>query len=450
MTEIILNKWLPRNYQLDAVAALENEGYKKLLLCWSRRAGKDIVAWNLCIRQALKKVGVYFYLFPTYSQARKVIWNSITNSGESFLDFIPKEIIEKTNATELLIKLKNGSIIQLVGSDNWNGIMGTNPQGCVFSEFALQDPQAYQYIRPILAANGGWTIVNSTPRGRNSFYDLYQIAIQSDEWFVSRLTVDDTQHISRELIEREIESGECSFELSEQEYFCSFSMGVEGSYYSRYIDKMKLDGRIGIVPWEPGFAVNTCWDLGMRDSTVIIFFQAIGQTIRIMDCYENSKVGLEHYVNVIKQKEYTYNKHFLPHDVSVRELGTGMSRMDKLKQLGIKATIADNIGIMDGIECVRSNLSKIWIDERNCKPLIKALENYRQEFDLKRKVYKDHPLHDHNSHWADSMRYLCISLPKTRDGLTPQKLEQNYREAMLGNQAPMPAFFRDQNEYTGW
>jgi phage terminase large subunit len=315
---------------------------------------------------------------------------------------------------------------------------------CIFSEYALQDPRAYQYIRPILAANDGVAVFLSTPRGKNHLFELYNIAQQAPNWFCQKLTLDDTQHIPLYEIEREKTEGIMSEDLIQQEYYTSFTLGVEGSYYMRYLDKMRVKGQIGIVPWESGFKVNTAWDIGVRDSTTIIFFQVIGQTVRIIDCYENSKQGLEHYVKIIEQKPYSYNKHIAPHDIKVTEWGTGLTRIEKARQLGIQFTVAPDLLIEDGIEAVRSAFSKIWIDETNCATLLKALENYRQEFDVKKKIYKSQPLHDWSSHFADCMRYLCISLSKTADGMSPQEIDKRYAEALYGNsQVNLPSIFRD-------
>lgn len=447
-TQIKLNRFKPRPYQLPMMDAIENKGYKRVLAILPRRAGKDLTAFNLCIRQALKKVCVIYYIFPTYSQAKKVIWDSITNTGERILDYIPEEVIESKNSQEMKIRFKNGSLLQLVGSDNYDGLVGSNPQGIVFSEYALQDPRAYQYIRPILTANDGWAVFISTPRGKNHLWELYQIAQNSESWFCYKLTVEDTQHISLYEIEKEKAEGIMSDDLIQQEYYCSFTMGVEGSYYAKYLDRMRVKGQIGQVPWEAGFKVHTAWDLGVRDSTTIIFFQVIGQVVRIIDCYENSKHGLDHYIKIINEKPYQYGKHIAPHDIKVRELGSGMTRIEKAKQLGIIFTVAPDLSIEDGIESVRSALSKIWIDEKSCASFIKAIENYRQEFDVKRKVYKGHPLHDWSSHWADALRYLAISLPKTRDGLTAEELDKRYQEALYGNNAHLPPMFRnDHNRY---
>lgn len=442
-TQIKLDRFVPREYQLPILDAIENKGYRRVLAILPRRAGKDLTAFHLCIRQCLKKICVIYYIFPTYAQAKKVIWDSITNTGQRILDFIPDELVESKNSSEMKIRFKNGSLLQLVGSDRYDALMGTNPQGIVFSEYALQDPRAYQFMRPILTANDGWALFISTPRGKNHLWSLYQIALNSDDWFAYKLTVEDTGHIPMSEIEKERSDGLMSEDLIQQEYFCSFDLGVEGSYYGKYLDRMRLKGQIGQVPWEAGFKVHTAWDLGVRDSTAIIFFQVIGQTVRIIDCYENNKEGLEHYVRIIESKPYSYAKHIAPHDIRVREFGSGITRLEKARQLGINFTLSNEVSIVDGIEAVRTALSKIWIDEVACKDLIKAIENYRQEFDAKKRIYKSHPLHDFSSHFADCLRYLCVSLPKTRDGLSPQELDQRYNEAMYGSASNMPAVFRD-------
>ena len=453
-TVIKLNKFKPRSYQIPIFTAID-KGYKRILAILPRRAGKDLAAFNLAIREALKKVGTIFYVFPTFSSGRRILWDAITIDGKRVLDYIPPEILESKNEQQMRLRFKNGSQIQIVGSDNFDtSLVGTNAMGFIFSEYALSDPRAYQFVRPILTAADGWALFISTPRGKNHLWDTWNIAqANPQDWFSYRLTVEDTGHIPLAEIERERQSGEMSEDLIQQEYYCSFELGVEGAYYVKYLDRMRLKGQIGVVPCEDSFRVNTAWDLGVRDSTCIIFYQIIGQTVRIIDCYEKNKEGLEHYVKVLNSKPYTYGRHFAPADIVVKEFGSGLTRLDKAQQLGIKfETITDsrgrrsavpNVPIEDGIEAVRSAFSKIWIDEVNCAGLLKALENYRQEFDVKRKVYKDQPLHDIHSHYADAMRYLCLSLSKTRDGLTAEDLNKRYEQAMYGSNANMPAVFRD-------
>ena len=414
----VLDQFKLRPYQLPLWDAVLSDKYRKFMALWCRRSGKDITAWNLIIRLALKKVGVYFYCLPTYRQARIVIFDSITNDNKRFIDFIPKELIYKINVQEMKIMLVNGSLIQCIGSDNYDtSLIGTNPQAVVFSEMALSDERAYQYIRPIMNANMGKVIILSTPRGHNHFFTLYEIARSSPDWFCQKLTVTDCGHIPLHLIERDIASGEMSEDMADAEYYCSFNSGVEGSYYGKYIDRMRLNNQITTVPWEPGFAVHSSWDIGFRDSTSIIFFQNIGTTVRIIDCYEKSKEGLEYYINVLKSKPYTWGKHIAPHDIGVSEYASGQTRWAKAKQLGINFTLSNNVSIMDGIESCRSAFARIWIDEVKCAPLIKALENYRQEYDSKRKVYLAKPLHDWSSHFC----FIGETLISTDKGNIPIK-----------------------------
>jgi len=437
-----------RSYQENIINAFEDpqDKRRRFLLVWPRRAGKDLVAFNLMARAANRRVGNYFYLLPTYSQAKKVIMDSVISSdGLHFIDHIAPEFVENVNKTEMKIVLKNGSMISLAGSDSYNRLVGTNPVGIIFSEYALADPDAYKFLSPALNAQDGWAMFISTPRGRNDFYRMYEIAKQNPKhWFCEKLTLTETKHIPLEEIEREEKEGIISRDLIEQEYYCSFSRGVEGSYYSRYINDMRLKNRIGTVSWDPSHKVHTAWDLGYSDSTSIIFFQNIGPNVHLIDCYQNNKQGLEHYITHLRTKPYLYGVHIAPHDIRHHEFSSGNTRFEKARQLGVLFTVADNIAIVDGIESVRSALgSKVWIDEVSCKQLLHCLESYRQEYDSRRQVYKDRPLHDFSSHYADAMRYLCLSLAKTQDGLSKEQLEESKQRALYGQQSNLPRALQD-------
>ena len=444
-TQVKLDKFKPRPYQLEICRAFEEKKFKKMIIVLPRRAGKDIVCFNLLVRSAFKRIGTYYYLLPEAVQARRVMFDGLTSEGQRILDFIPEELIKSINIQQMKITLVNGSIIQFVGSERFDSLRGTNPVGCVFSEFAYQHPQAYPTLRPILLNNQGWALFISTPFGENHFHQLYEIAQRNpDEWYSCFMTVAETGHISEEDIRKEIESGEISPDMAEQEYYCSFSIGAIGSYYAKYLNRMELNHQIGTVDWEPNYPVNSAWDLGMRDQTSILLFQVVERRINIIDMYQNSDVGLEHYINVLQAKPYTWGKHIGPHDLAVREYTSGgLSRIDKASQLGFKFVIAPNMTVMDGIESVRTTLPRIYIDEVKCKPLIAALRNYRKEYDSANKVYYNKPLHDHNSHLADALRYMCISLPKIRDGITPEELDRRYAEAFKGTQSNLPRFFND-------
>lgn len=439
-TIITLDKFCPRDYQIPVMDAVLNKGYKRVMAVLPRRAGKDMMCWNIAIRYLIQKPVICYYIFPEYQQAKKAIWDSLTIEGDRFLDYIPSALITSCNSQEMKIRFKNQSLLQLCGSDNYNSLMGTNPSLCVFSEFSMQDPMAWNYLRPILAANDGVAIFISTPRGFNHMFQMFEMAKNNENWFVQFLTTNETQHISEDVLDEERKS--MPEDLFQQEYFCSFSLGIEGSIYSKSINKMRLAGQISQVPWENAFKVHTSWDIG-RDTTAIIFFQTIGQTVRLIDYIEKPNENLDYFVKRLAEKPYVYGKHFFPHDMRVTEwAGPKFTRIEKARQLGIKATVVDEVSLEDGIEYVQSNLNKIWIDEKNCAQLIKCLENYRYEYDSKKQIYKRVPLHNWASHGADSLRYLCLSLPKTRDGLTPEQLNRRYEEAVYGEQSNLPNVFR--------
>ncbi len=230
-------KYKPRDYQLPLLKALDG-GIKRALTVWHRRSGKDKTDWNYMIKKALEEKGTYFYFLPTYSQAKKVIWDNIDNDGFKMLDHVPGELTESKNSTELKIELKNGSIIQLIGADSFEkNSVGTNPRGIVMSEYSINDPNVWDFIRPILMANKGWAIFNFTPRGMNHAWKLLQIAQNNPEaWFSEILTIEDTGIITPEEVEQEIKEG-MPRGLAEQEFYCKFLDGA-GQFFKRIDDNL--------------------------------------------------------------------------------------------------------------------------------------------------------------------------------------------------------------------
>jgi len=352
-----------------------------------------------------------FYVMPTYSQAKKVIWDSSTNDGFRIIDYFPAEFVAQKNQQEMKIRLKNGSLFQLIGSDNIDSLMGTNPKIVVFSEYALQTTDAWDFIRPILKVNGGTAIFISTPRGRNHFFDLFQMGQNQPDWFVEKLTYKDTGILTDEDIKKEIAEG-MSEELAQQEYSCSFDRGIDGAFYAKLVTKMYDEERITKIPYDPYKQVHTAWDLGWDDCTSIIFFQLDGERIKIIDCEEHSNKTLHWYKQLLTDKGYRYGSHLFPHDVEhVDGLSTGLTRKEILEDLKIPVTVVKKSFIVDGIEAVKVLLSsRVLINSDKCAVLTKSLENYHREWDDKRKVYGNKPLHNWSSHMCDAMRYLAEGL----------------------------------------
>lgn len=777
--QVSLDKFALRWYQSGVLNAIEDGESRRVLYIAPRRAGKDILGWNLAIRQCIKRVCLVFYVLPTYSQARKCIFDAIAIDGTKFLDYVPPMLVESINKQEMKIRFRNGSILQCIGGDTYDtSLVGTNPYAVILSEYALMPPDIFSFIRPILAANGGWCLIVSTPRGKNHLWHLWKIAQELPDWKVFYQKTSEIHHISYEVMEQEkaqmdeglyLQEYECfpsntgiltplgvreiqdiklgdlvyscagrvrkvlstmskeyegelikiksmgtsddilctpehpikiydrthqsytwvqasdvkkddfvvfpkhstgksfpiiSYDLCmilawfitegsggnnfvqfsvgnndesdrvtgyldklnieysvfirsgfqiivystflldflktncgtdasskripfdlisgyEDDFFyelmkgdgcfnvykgyekysystvskslayqvqflahsidgnyaagitktpggegfilgrrvklqpsynvqiniakdnskespwmvraknciaarvrsvesveysgrvhnlhvqwdesyivegravhnCSFDRGISGSYYGEYLDRLRLKGQICPVEWEPGLLTYTAWDIGVNDATTIIFYQVVGDgtIIRIIDCYSNTGLGLDHYAKYIQDKPYRYGKHFAPHDIKVREWGGGaVTRYEKARQLGIDFTLVDQVPVRDGIENVWTHFSKFWIDEQRCRSLVDALENYRKEWDEIKQIYKDKPLHNWASNYADSVRYMCLSIHKTKKGLSSEEFERKKAQALYGGKQDLPRFFSDDPRFNNY
>lgn len=447
--QVALDKFSLRWYQEEVWDTIDQGISKRVLYVAARRAGKDILFWNLAIRQCIKKTCLVFYVLPTYSQGRKAVFDAIAIDGTKFLDFLPKMLVDSINQAEMKIRFKNGSILQIIGGDTYDtSLVGTNPYAVILSEYSLMPADIFSFIRPILAANGGWCGIVGTPRGKNHMWQLWKIAQELPEWKVFLHKASDIQHIPDDVLQTERSQMDEGLYL--QEYECSFERGISGSYFGTYLDALKLRGQICSVPWEPGLLTYTVWDIGVNDATTIIFYQTVGDgtVIRIIDCYSNNNLGLDHYAKIIQDKPYKYGKHFAPHDIKVREWGGGaVTRYEKAKQLGIDFTLVDQVGVIDGIENVWTHFNKFWIDQERCRSLINALENYRKEWDEAKQMYLNKPVKSWANHYADALRYLCLSIHKTKRGMTSEEFDRKKAQALYGNQGELPRFFRDDPRY---
>ena len=413
--------WEPRPYQLSLLKYMSQQKRSlRAVVAWHRRAGKDLTCVNITAIKALQRVGTYWYVLPYANQARRIVWNGMTGEGKKFIDYFPREIVEKKSEQEMRIHLKNGSVIQLMGSDDPDKMVGANPVGVVFSEYSISDPAAWQLINPILAENGGWALFNGTPRGENHFYKLLLRAQSEGSWFSSHLSVKDTKAIAADEIRkaRSELNNEARFQ---SEYMCSFKTPVEGAYYGAQINKAYKDKRVvETIAVDPLLPVHTAWDLGMDDATTIWFLQLFKSEVRIVNYYENSGEGLPHYARHLhtwaSQKDVTYGKHYAPHDIKVRELGTGKSRLETARGLGLKFTTVKKLSIIDGIEAVRNLLNRCWFSKNDCYAGIEALKGYHKEFDSSRGVFRKTPVHDKNSHGADAFRTLAVGLKQPSFG----------------------------------
>jgi len=405
--------WTPRDYQLPFLKAMD-EGKKKAVLVWNRKSGKTITLINFAVWMMMEKPMVIYHVFPKYRQAKETIWESLTNDGMSYLDYFPPELIKRKNNSDLLIEFINGSIYKLIGSDNFDTLRGPNPYVVILDEYAEQFPLAYDTVfAPILLSNKGIVVFAFTPKGKNHAYKMYQKNINNPDWFVQKLTIDDTHTVSSEDIEIERREGRLEMHI-QQEYYCSFEGSVDGSYYIKQISQARTDKRITKVPYESSIPVNTFWDLGYNDYMAIWFIQHIGKEIRVIDYYQNRQEAFEHYVKILKEKPYVYNEHYLPHDVAVHELSAGgKSRKEILEGLGIKPVVTverarNREAVIAGIEAIRGLFNKLWFDEEKCAMGLSALEGYHAAFDEKKNIILDNPVHDWTSNAADAFRTFAV------------------------------------------
>jgi len=374
-----------------------------------RRFGKTVFGLNECIDRALTcqlERPRYAYIAPFRSQAKSIAWDYL----KAYTAPIPGV---EHNEAELRADIFRGARIQLFGADNPQALRGMYWDGVILDEYAQISPQVWsEIVRPALSDRNGWAIFTGTPMGRNHFAKVLQDAQGDPLWYTVVHKASQTGIIAPE--ELEAAHRAMGDDRYEQEYECSFDAAIQGTYYSEIIRRLEKEGQITGVSYEPKLETFTAWDLGIDDSTAIWWMQNVGREVRIIDYYEGSGVGLDHYVKVIRDKPYVYGGHFLPHDAEVRELGTGQSRMETLASLGLRnVTVVKRQSVEDGIQAVRNYLPRCWIDATKCARGIEALKQYRKEWDDKTQTFRQRPLHDWTSHASDAFRYLSLAKPTT-------------------------------------
>jgi hypothetical protein len=412
------NGWDPRPYQRKLWGYLENGGLRADVAA-HRRWGKDDVAlhWTAC--SAMQRPGTYWHMLPEASQARKAIWGAVNpHTGMKRIDeAFPPEIRRRKHEQEMLIELKSGSTWQVLGSDNYNSLVGSPPVGVVLSEWALAKPEAWTYLRPILAENGGWALFIWTPRGRNHATRAWDARALDQTWFTMKSKATETGVFTAEQLAKEkaelisengADDGEAMFN---QEYLVDFDAATPGAYYASLIKAAEDGNRVGPVPYDPALKVDTAWDLGVDDYTAIWFFQQSGQQVRAIDYYETSGEGLQSIVrDAIASKPYVYGTHYLPHDVMVRELGAGArSRYETLQGLGLGGI---SVGVAadpeDRINASRQVIPITWFDAERCATGLLRLRSYRKRWNRSLSAYTG-PLHDSASHGSDAFGEFAVN-----------------------------------------
>jgi phage terminase large subunit len=392
-----------------------------------RRAGKDIFSLQAWLLRGLRRIGTHVYLFPLHKQARSVIWQGLDFDGKPFMDAIPPSLIAKKNEARMEIDLFNGSKLILAGSNNYDGLMGTNPVTIIYSEFSLHNPLARQYLNPIIVQNKGKEILQYTPRGMNHGHEVFLQVRDLTDYHVEHLSVEQTfKHdgitpiISKEDIQRAKDLG-MSEELIRQEFYVDFEVGNLGAYYTREMSDMEREGRITLLRPDPMLKLHSIWDLGGTDATAGILFQVTGKYVHLLCLLHDTGKGLRHYLEEaekyrqIHKLEWGY--HFGPHDIDQKHQGWehAESRLMQARKHGWHFQMVPKMAFEDGIEAVRYMFPRLRVDKINCSLWIRAIREYQREYDEIKARFEPKPLDNWAVHIADATRYLGVQYRRLYD-----------------------------------
>jgi phage terminase large subunit len=419
------------------------DGGDRAMAVWHRRAGKDEICLHHAAVAMVKRPGNYWHCLPEYNQGRKAIWTAINaNTGKRRIDEVfPEAYRENVSDNEMFIRFRNGSTWQVVGSDRYDATLGGGVAGITYSEWALSNPSAWAYHRPMLIENKGWATFITTPRGHNHAKALFDHASVSPSWFCELLTALDTGALTQAELDDAMKEycalygddvGRAQFE---QEYLCSWNAAILGAFYALEMAQVRNEARI--APIEAIDApVHRAWDLGVRDDTAIWWFQTVGAQIFLLDCYSASGVGVEHFADAIEQRKIRHGwpdgTDFVPHDAKIKEWGSGRTRVETMASMGLHPMLVPLSTIADGINAVRRILPLCVFHDR-CEEGVSALEQYRREWDDDKKAFRASAVHDWTSHYADAFRYLAqgwrgatrrtVIVPKPRGIIIPPPQE---------------------------
>jgi phage terminase large subunit len=376
-----------------------------------RRMGKTVAAVVHLVIAALEHPGQrprLAYVAPTYRQGKAIAWDYL----KAYARHIPGTLVHES---ELRIDFPTGAQVRIYGADNPDALRGIYLDGVVLDEFGLMDGEVWTtVIRPLLADRKGWALFIGTPNGRNQFYEVVQTAQRgTDGWAYAEYRASQTGLLDA----AELAAAQQVMTADEyaQEFECSFEASVKGAIYGREIAQARENGRVTVVPYDPALLVSTDWDLGIDDSTAIVFSQvAPSGEIRVIDYHEDQGVGFDTYARVLRSKPYVYEAHYAPHDIEVRELTSGRTRLETARGLGVVFAVVPRVpNIMERISAARLAFRLCWFDAGRCGRLVEALQHYRWKDQTADATGNPLPVHDWASHGADAFGQLAVRHPRT-------------------------------------
>ena len=385
-----------------------------------RRCGKTVLCINDLIYRALvddKENGRYAYVAPYYAQSKTIAWDYLVRFSQP--------VLAKANQSELWVELLNGARIRLFGADNPDALRGLYLDGVVLDEYADMKPSIFgAVLRPLLSDRKGWATFIGTPKGHNSFWEIYNNATKDKDWYVKVLRASQTGLLEQSELDDAAKTMTQDQYL--QEFECDFESAILGAYYGKEMRQLTDQGRIREVEYDPLFPVHTAWDLGYSDDTAIWFFQVVHGEIRCLDYHSSNGQPVAFYAGIIQnradERGYVYGTHWLPHDARAKTLSSNRSVIEQLgDKLPIKSIkIAPNLKLQDGIQASRLALTRAWFDHK-CNDGIECLRQYQREYDEDKKVFRDKPRHDWTSHGADAFRYLSLVWKDEAKIVTPDE-----------------------------
>lgn len=399
---VVTIPYSPRPLQRTIHLALEAHRFGAVVC--HRRFGKSVLAINHLIKGALtctQQRPRFGYIAPTYRMGKQTVWDYI----KYFSRPIPGA---KPNESELRMDYPNGGQVRIYGGDDPDNLRGIYLDGAVLDEYGLHQSDIFTTVlRPALSDREGWALFLGTPNGKNQFYDIHKHAQAEPGWFAATYKASETGILSQE--ELAAARSVMTDDEYQQEFECSFEAAVKGAIYAKELDAARVDGRITRVPYDPALPVDTDWDIGIGDAMAIWFSQSLKSgEVRLIDYYEASGEGFPHYATVLKERGYSYGQHWAPHDIQVRELASGRSRLEAAAALGIRFHVAPRLGVEDGIHAARLLFPRCWFDGDKCKAGLEALQHYRRDYNTRLGEFKATPVHDWSSHCADAFRGLAV------------------------------------------
>lgn len=379
------------------------------LVC-HRRAGKTLAAVMDLIDAALrtkKPEARFSFMAPTYAQGKDVCFGYL----KKYTANVPG--VEQRESDLSVIFKHNGARVRIYGAENYDRLRGTFNDGVVMDEYGDWDPRAWpEVIRPTLADRGGWAVFIGTPKGKNQFWEIYQLARTDPSWFTLVLKASATGLLPDDEL-RDLQRS-LSVPVYQQEMECSFETAVAGAVYGRELDIAAEEGRITRVTHDPSMPVHVYFDLGFADHTAIWFVQHVQGEIRLIDHHEENGRAFDHYLQVLQARGFVYGTMWLPHDAAAKQLGTGRSVEEMARAAGWRVRIVPNLSVEDGINATRVMFANMWFDETRCERGLVALRNYRYEADMAGTPISRKPVHSFASHSSDALRMCAVAMQEAR------------------------------------